>query len=238
MAHYTYLNSVISDASVQKLVCAAALGAGILFIGKVSAAKLKTAEGIEASVIPDKKISVFGIVDFLLEAFIKYHDSIVGKNNRKFAPISGSVFFFIFFANLLGLIPGMPAITTSVSVNVAMALVIFIAFNYYGIREQGLGHYLKHFMGGMSSGWLAIIGVFIFVLEMMSNTLRILTLNLRLYWNITADHLVLGTFTDLVPLVPVAFYAMGTFVAFMQAFVFATLTMIYILLAVDHAEDH
>ena len=238
MAHYTYLNSVVSDPIIQKLVCAGALGAGMLVLGSSAASKLKTADGVEANVIPQKKFGLLGFTDLIVESFIKYHDSIMGKENRKYFSLSATVFFFIFFSNLLGLVPGMPAIATTVTVNVAMAFVVFFAFNYYGIREQGLINYLKHFTGGMVSGWLAIIGLFIFILEIISTCLRVLTLNLRLYWNITADHLVLGTFMDLVPVVPVAFYAMGTFVAFMQAFVFATLTMIYILLAVEHAEDH
>ncbi|MCB0318607.1 MAG: F0F1 ATP synthase subunit A [Bdellovibrionales bacterium] len=238
MAHFTYLDSFISEPIIQKLACAGVLGAGMLLIGKSAASKLKTANGLEASVIPDEKIKTSGLIDLLISSFIKYHDSILGKENRKYFSLSATVFFFIFFANLIGLIPGVPAITTTVTVNVAMALVVFVAFNYYGIKEQGLVNYLKHFTGGMASGWLAIIGIFIFLLEIVSTCLRVLTLNLRLYWNITADHLVLGTFMDLVPVVPIAFYAMGTFVAFMQAFVFATLTMIYILLAVEHAEDH
>jgi F-type H+-transporting ATPase subunit a len=82
--------------------------------------------------------------------------------------------------------------------------------------------------------WLAFL---IFPLEILGTFLRILTLNLRLYWNISADHIVLGLFTDLVPVVvPVIFLALGTFVCFMQAFVPTILTMIYILLATQHEE--
>jgi F-type H+-transporting ATPase subunit a len=75
------------------------------------------------------------------------------------------------------------------------------------------------------------------VLEVMGTFLRILTLNLRLYWNVSADHVVLGVFTDLVPvLAPIVFYVLGTFVCFMQAFVPTILTMIYIMLATQHEE--
>jgi F-type H+-transporting ATPase subunit a len=137
--------------------------------------------------------------------------------------------------NLIGLIPGMVSPTTTVSVNVAIALIVFLSFNYYGIREQGLVNYLKHFAGPV--WWLAPL---LFPLEILSAVLRVLTLNLRLYWNITADHIVLGVFTELTKyVVPVIFYGLGTFVCFMQAFVFTTLTMVYIFLAVDHgAEEH
>ena len=77
-----------------------------------------------------------------------------------------------------------------------------------------------------------------FVIEILSVSMRVLTLNLRLYWNMTADHTVLSIFTDLTKfIVPVVFYGLGTFVCFMQAFVFSTLTMVYILLATQHEEE-
>ena len=91
---------------------------------------------------------------------------------------------------------------------------------------------MKHFAGPV--WWLAW---FILPLELFGTVLRILTLNLRLYWNITADHVVLGIMSELVPfVVPVIFYALGTFVCFMQAFVPTVLTMIYIMLATQHEE--
>jgi F-type H+-transporting ATPase subunit a len=66
----------------------------------------------------------------------------------------------------------------------------------------------------------------------------VVTLNLRLYWNITADHMVLEIFTGMLgPVMPVLLYVLGTFVSFMQAFIFTTLTMVYILLATQHEEE-
>ena len=178
---------------------------------------------------------LYRVFDFFMEAFVSYHDSVLGKHNRKHVPFTGSIFFFLLFANLLGLVPGMAAATTTVWVNVAIALTVFCYFNYWGIKEHGFWNYIKHFGGGTPL-WIAW---FIFVVEIVSTCMRVLTLNLRLYWNISADHLVLGAFTEMTKLViPCAFYALGTFVSFMQAFVFATLTMIYILLATQHEEAH
>ena len=165
---------------------------------------------------------------------MKFHDGIMGKCGRRYLPLTFSVFVFIFFSNVVGLIPGVPAVTTSIWINLGMAVVVFVSFNAYGIKENGLWGYLKHFGGPM-----AILAPVVFPLEVFSTTLRVLTLNLRLYWNITADHLVLEIMTDLTKLiVPVFFYVMGTFVSFMQAFVFTMLTMIYILLATEHEEGH
>ncbi len=229
--HYTYFQHVIENEDGQKFLAAFLLSVILLFLGRKAAARLSHSN--DNALIPETKLTLFTFFDLLIEGFVGFHDSILGKENRKYINLSVAVFIFVLFSNLLGLIPGMPAITTTVWINVALALVVFTSFNYYGIKSNGLFGYLKHFWGPI--WWL---GPFIFSLEILSTCLRILTLNLRLYWNITADHLVLSIFTDLVPFgVPVAFYALGTFVCFMQAFVFTILTMVYILLATQHEEE-
>jgi F-type H+-transporting ATPase subunit a len=235
--HYTYFHSLgLTDANHQKLATAIAVGMALIFIGAGCAKTLSRKRnrlGAQDGVVPDAKITSAGIADFLIESLVSFQDSILGKENRKYLPITGTVFLYVFVLNVIGLIPGIPAATTSVWTTVPVALFIFLSFNYYGIKEQGFVHYIKHFAGPV--WWLAFL---IFPLEVFGTFLRILTLNLRLYWNISADHMVLGTFTGLVPyLVPVIFYALGTFVCFMQAFVPTVLTMIYIMLATQHEES-
>jgi F-type H+-transporting ATPase subunit a len=234
--HYTYLNSLgFTDPSQQGLITAVAAGIALLYIGAKSARALsrkRNLHGVERGVIPDEKITAPAFFDFFVETFVSFQDSILGKDKRKYLPLTATVFLYVFTINIIGLIPGVPAATTTVWITVPVALLIFICFNYYGIKEQGLWHYLKHFAGPV--WWLAW---FILPLELFGTVLRILTLNLRLYWNISADHMVLGIFSELVPfLVPVIFYALGTFVCFMQAFVPTVLTMIYIMLATQHEE--
>jgi F-type H+-transporting ATPase subunit a len=234
--HYTYFNSLgLTDPNYQKLATALIAGAGLLYVGAKCAKRLNkriALYGTEAGVVPEEKLNTTGIFDLLVEGFVNFQDSILGKENRKYLPITGTVFFYTLLLNLIGIIPGVPAATTTVWITVPVALLIFFGFNYYGIREHGLFNYLKHFAGPI--WWLAPL---IFVLEVMGTFLRILTLNLRLYWNVTADHVVLGVFTDLVPvLAPIVFYILGTFVCFMQAFVPTILTMIYIMLATQHEE--
>ena len=254
-AHYTYLDHVLPQmengvhlshmTSVQQVTTALIVATGMIALGTVLTGRLKTVEGTESAIVPNKKINLFGWCDFLMEAFIGYHDSLLGKSGRKHAPFTASIFFFIFGLNLLGLIPGMPAATATVWLNVAMALVVFIYFNFFGVKVQGAGNYLKHFMGPLYKGGWLLLGLFMFALEMLSISMRVLTLNLRLYWNITADHIVLSEFTHLLSFdlpfptfIASVFYVLGTFVSFMQAFVFTTLTMVYILLATQHEEDH
>ena len=237
--HYNYFNHLIDPAMVhgsewQKFVVAILLGLGIIFIAKKAAARISTKEAINSSIIPDNSLNLFGFFDFFIESFVRFHDSVLGKEGRKYVPFTGSIFLFILFSNLLGLIPGMPALTTTVWVNVGLAIVVFIHFNALGVKQNGLIGYLKHFCGPV-----VFLAPLLFPLEILSTILRILTLNLRLYWNISADHVVLDIFTTMLgPVMPVPFYILGTFVSFMQAFIFTTLTMVYILLASQHDDSH
>jgi F-type H+-transporting ATPase subunit a len=120
----------------------------------------------------------------------------------------------------------------------------------FGFVAQGPG-YVKHFFAPISlSGVknifaylaifipLAIFQVIFVSIELISTFLRPITLSIRLFVNISADHMVLGAFSSLVPyLVPIPFMVLGVFVCFMQAFIFTLLTMVYISLAVAHDHD-
>jgi len=231
MADSTILSPFISDPNVQKFVTGGAIGGGLLFLGSLVKGQLKTPERQEHFVVPSSKASLVGVLDLVVEGLVSLSDSVLGKHGRKFIPFTGAVFLFIFLSNLLGLIPAMPAVTTTVWVNVGISLAVFLYFNYCGIREQGLISYLKHFAGPV--WWLAW---FILPVEIVSITLRILTLNLRLFWNITADHMVLHSLTGLFKVFATPVFLLGSFVCFMQAFIFTILTMLYLLFATEH--DH
>ena len=112
--------------------------------------------------------------------------------------------------------------------------------NYYGIKEHGLLPYLKHFLGPV--WYLAWMMVFI---EIISHLVRPASLAIRLYGNISGDHLVLDIFLNALPeqvsmalgfVIPAIFVGLGVFVSFMQAFVFSLLATVYVAFAVAH--DH
>lgn len=229
-----YFSFLTTDTNMQKFGVALALGGGLVLLGKALSARLKSAEGVEQATIPAEKISLFGFMDFFVEAFVKFQDSVMGKENRKYLSITGTSFLFVFLGNLLGLVPGMPAITTTVWVTASMSLAVFLYFNYLGFKEHGFLGYLKHFFAG--APWF--VGLFIFPLEIFSTCLRALTLNLRMYWNISADHMVLEALTNIFGIGAFPVYILGVFVSFMQAFVFTVLTMVYIQLATEHGDDH
>ena len=231
--HYTFLGQLISNPDMERLVTGVLVGAAIAGTGYIASRPLVTTEGIKANLVPGRKPGLRSLIDAMVGVFASYFDSILGKQNRQHLPFCASIFFFLLFCNLIGLVPGVATPTTTVWLNIGMALVVFFYFNYIGIKTQGFWGYLKHFCG--PSIFLAAL---IFPLEIVSTCLRILTLNLRLYWNLNADHAVLGVATDLIHGFAFPVYLMGTFVSVVQAFVFTTLTMIYILLASQHGEDN
>jgi F-type H+-transporting ATPase subunit a len=118
-------------------------------------------------------------------------------------------------------------------VTLALGVLSFVAYNYYGFRENGV-QYLKHFVGPI--WWL---GVLMVPLELIDNLVRPFSLGLRLFGNMTGDHVVLEIFTDLTKVViPVVFYVLGAFVSLVQAFVFTLLSLVYVSLAVAHGDHH
>jgi F-type H+-transporting ATPase subunit a len=159
-------------------------------------------------------------------------ESIGGHESRVYLPLIGTLFIFIALGNLFGIFFFLQPPTGSLSTTVALALVAFFYFNAHGIREHGLGGYLKQFMGPM----LAIAPLF-FVIELIGVCARVLSLSLRLFMNIFGEHTTTNVFASLVPIVvPWPMMALGLFTALLQAYVFALLTAVYVSGAVAHEE--
>lgn len=206
----------------------------IVLVGKSVVTKALAKSHTDSNaLVPDSKLSCHAFLDVLISFLRSLSDSVMGRENRKHLPFVGSLFFFLFFMNLLGLIPGFSAPTDSLVFNLGVAAVVFLYYNFWGLKEVGLKNYLKHMWGPI---WWA--GFLLFPIELISHFVRPLSLSLRLFGNMTGDHIVLSVFTDLTKvIIPVIFYGLGTFVCFMQAFVFTLLTMVYIRFAVAHEHD-
>jgi F-type H+-transporting ATPase subunit a len=202
------------------------------------------------AVVPPEGLRTRNIAELLVQLVVSQSDAIIGPPGRKYVPLFGSFFLFILFGNLIGLLPGFSAPTANLNTTAGLALMSFIGYNVIGVREQGM-NYFKHFVGPMTHlpahtivGKLAFIPVllvsvaFFLILELFSHGFRPVSLSLRLFGNMMGDHQVIEAFTDLTKLfVPVAFYAMGTLVSVIQAFVFTLLSMIYVALAVTHGPE-
>ncbi len=157
---------------------------------------------------------------------------IIGRGSDKFAAYLTALGLFILCSNLLGLIPGFESPTGFPVVPLGCAVLTFFYYHSWGIRKQGLLHYLKHFAGPMPA--LAVLMV---PIEIVSHCARVLSLTVRLYANMFAGDMVTMVFFSLIPLgLPILFMALHLGVSIIQAYVFVLLAMIYLQGAV--AEEH
>jgi len=157
----------------------------------------------------------------------------IGHEGPKFLPFLGTLFFFILFSNLIGIIPGFESPTMNPSVPAGCALLVFVFYNFMGFKQQGIFGYLKHFAGPI--WWMAPLMI---PIELVSHMARPLSLTIRLFANMLAGDKVTVAFLGLTYLiVPAAMMGLHVFVSFLQAYIFVLLTMIYLSETVPH-EQH
>jgi F-type H+-transporting ATPase subunit a len=164
---------------------------------------------------------------------------IVGPHGLKYFPVVATFAILILVSNLMGFFPLFKTPTAATSVTFALGISSFLYYNYIGIKENGLFGHLKHFAGPI--WWIAPL---IFLIEIIGNLVRPLSLGLRLFGNMFADEAVSENIANLFPgktnwIVPVFLMPLGLFVALIQTFVFTLLSMVYIS-EVSHAPhgDH
>jgi F-type H+-transporting ATPase subunit a len=174
-----------------------------------------------------------------MEAFIQGTISMgndtIGKDRaRKYLPLILTIGLFVLISNLIGIIPGFESPTSNINITLPLALVVFIYYNYEGIREQGAKKYFAHFMGPVPA-----LAPLMFPIEILSHLSRIVSLSFRLFGNIKGDDLFLAVLLMLVPFfAPLPAYALLTFFALLQTFIFMILTYVYLAGAVLVDEDH
>ena len=156
-------------------------------------------------------------------------DALIGKNGRKYAKVMGPIAFFILASNLLAFFPGFQPPTSDLNTTVALAVISFLIYNFVAIRAQGI-QYTKQFIGDPWQMFPLMVPI-----EILSHLSRPVSLSIRLFGNIFAEHTLAGVFFFMLPIgLPVVFAPLGVFVSFMQTFVFVMLSMIYIAGALEH----
>lgn len=206
----------------------------------------------QLSLVPKNRY--VGVVEFFVDFTsndIGY--GMLGPSAKKHLPFLLTLFIFILIANIVGIIPGSKAATGIMSTTLALALISFVYFTYYGIKHHGLGKYIISYA---PHGVVAPLAAFIWLLEFFSMLLRLLTLSVRLFANMFAGHILLGVLAILttlfitpliqaISLQTVGFaaagvlwlllltvlYALEMFVAVIQAYVFTLLSSVYVMLA-------
>jgi F-type H+-transporting ATPase subunit a len=178
--------------------------------------------------VPTKAQNFFEILISGMEEFMV---DITGEEGRWFFPIIATIFMYIAVCNLMGLIPGFFPPTASINTTVSCAIPVFIFTHFIGIKYHGI-KYIKHFLGPV--WWLIPI---ILPIEIIGHLARVLSLSFRLFGNITGHELVLAILFMLAGafFAPLPIMAMGIFVAFVQAFVFFLLSIMYFSGAMEEA---
>jgi len=178
--------------------------------------------------IPTKAQNFFELVISGMEEFMV---DITGEEGRWFFPIIATIFIYIAACNLIGLVPGFFPPTASINTTAACAIPVFVFTHYIGIKYHGI-KYIKHFLGPV--WWLIPI---ILPIEIIGHLARILSLSFRLFGNMTGHELVLMILFMLAGafFAPLPIMAMGIFVAFVQAFVFFLLSIMYFTGAMEEA---
>jgi F-type H+-transporting ATPase subunit a len=180
------------------------------------------------SMIPGKgqnlsEVIVSGIEDFMVET--------AGEEARWLFPLLATVFLYIFIGNLIGIVPGFLPPTANLNTTASVALIVVLFTHVIGVKYHGVA-YIKHFMGPV--WWMAPL---IFIIEIIGHAARVLSLSFRLFGNMMGHEIVLAILFGLAGafFAPLPIMALGVFVAFVQAFVFFLLSLIYFSSAMEHA---
>jgi len=182
-----------------------------------------------------------GLFDFVDHEVIKGG---LGEDGRKWTPFLVSLFFFVLFANLLGMIPlpeHFKAATSNLSVTAALALLVFATTIVAGIHQHGLVRFLKKFLPPGLPPW---VRVFVVPIEVISWLAKPISLAIRLFANMMVGHALILVFIGLalagkwsikpLPLAgAILMSVFELFVCFIQAFIFAMLAGIYLKEAID-----
>jgi len=189
----------------------------------------------------EQRIVPAGIANFLEAIVVFLRDEVIlpnmGEDGKNYLPYLLTVFFFILFCNLLGLIPFGATATGNISVTAALAIMSLVMIQVGGIRKYGLKHHLQNFIPHGIPAWLLPIMI---PVEIMGQFTRPFALCIRLFANMTAGHIVILSFLSMIFILksifisPISvFFALfisllELFVAFLQAYIFTMLTSLFI----------
>jgi F-type H+-transporting ATPase subunit a len=181
----------------------------------------------KASIMPNPVQNVIELVMLGLNNLIK---DTMGDKGKPFIPLLVAEAFFIFTANMIGIIPGFHSPTADLNTTAAMAIVVFVLTHIIGVRTHGF-KYIQSFMGPV--WWLTPLFI---PVEIISHLSRPLSLSVRLFGNIRGEDLVFFILLVLVPyLIPLPILLLMILTSILQTFVFVLLTMLYISGAMEEA---
>ena len=215
-----------------------ALLAMVLLLGMgLVARRHLTGDRQDEFVAPNGRFGVVVFFEVIVSFALDTMTDIMGAENaRRYFPLIGGLAFFILISNLLGSIPGFLPPTDNWNTTLALGGVVFLSYNFYGFREQGLG-YMAHFFGPIRVWYALPLMLFMFLIELIGHVVRPMSLSIRLMGNIFGDHTVLAIFLGFhLIFLPLPIMLLGFLVAAVQTFVFCLLAVAYIAMAVAEEE--
>lgn len=246
-----------------------AVGIGIFLLSmvakKISAGSASGAKDAESFVTKGSVAQLFETICVFLRDEVTR--PLLGDLTDKYIPLIWSIFFFVLFGNLLGMIPIGPlfgivggsshlggTFTGNLNFTAGLAIVMYFVMMVSGIKESGLDFFKHMWVVPLKPVWLSplmiVVGIFIFLLELLlSPLIRAFALCIRLFANMVAGHLVLGSLiimavtaggvgTGVTVLGAAIFSFLELFVSFLQAYIFTFLTVLFISLGVVSHDDH
>lgn len=221
---FTFFGLISHDHSWIFLTHMLLTAAIVLFIARAAVKNLK--------VVPT---GAQNVLEAYLGGVLAMGSDVMGKEKaRRYLPLVATIGLFVGIANIIGIIPGFEAPSAFLDFTLGLALVVFVYYNFEGIRRNGVIEYFKHFMGPV--WWLAWL---MFPIEIVSHISRIISLSFRLFGNVKGDDMFLMVILMLAPfMLPMIPLALLTFMAFLQAFIFMMLTYVYLGGAVLLHDDH
>lgn len=169
------------------------------------------------------------LVEAVVIALSGQIEEVMRRDTRPFLPLLGTLFLYLVFANLSGLVPGLEAPTAKLETPCALGLVVFVSVHYFGVRTRGLKAYLASF---------AEPKLVMLPLNLLSEVTRTFSLMVRLFGNVMSGEFVVGLVLALAGLfVPIPLMALEALVGLVQAYIFTTLATVFIGAAISSAND-
>ncbi len=206
----------------------------IIFLMVISFIVNMKLKNIDIVLIPSSKLTFLNFFEVVLDILMELMKDIIGITYKKHVPLIGTLSLFILFSNLLGLVPGFLPPTDNLNTTLACGLVVFIYFNYQGIKVHGVQH-LLHLANPVGATWSWILSPLFFPVEVIGLLVRPFSLAVRLAGNMIGDHKVVFAFVSIMPFIlPLPFFMLGLLVSVIQTVVFCLLSSVYIAL---HIQD-
>ena len=186
----------------------------------------------DPGLVPSEKLTLRNFMEILLEGMAGQMEAAIGPEWHRYVPLVCTLGLFILISNLTGLIPFFTGPTTFIETNLAWAVISFVSYNAVGIHHHGLA-YFKRFLGPVP-----LLIPLMLPIEIINHLARMLSLTVRLTANMFADHTLVAIFVTMPVVglfVPWAMMGMGIFIAFLQAFIFSYLTVVFIGEALEEA---